>query len=746
MGSNLCSKLQYFSSKIKQASSYGKWREVLSVYTEIQRCGGIQLNDPFVFPIVFKACAKLSWLLHGKSIHASLFKRGFDSFVSVGNSISDFYMKCDDLRSSIRVFDSMAFIDSVSWNVVVFGVLDHGFTEEGLWWFSRSRLWGFETNVSTLVLVIHAYRRSSRSCLYAEMIHGFVSRNGFSKISSVQNSILCVYADCDSSSARKVFDEMSERDVISYSVMIRSYVQSHEPVLGFGLFREMIREAITEPDCITVTNVLKACTVLEDIDVGRLVHGFAIRKGIGSADVFVRNSLIDMYSKGFDVDSAFRVFDETTCCRNIVSWNSILAGFVHNQRYVDALKMFRLMDKEAIVSDEVTLMSLIKVSKFFEQPLTCKSIHCMMIRQRYESNEVVLSSLIDAYTSCGFVSEARKVFDSMLYKDVVSCSTMISGLARAGLPDEAISIFSQMKDKPNAVTIINLLDACSVSADLRKSKWAHGIAIRRGLAISEISVDTSIVDAYAKCGAVETATRTFDQISEKNVVSWTSIISAYAMNGLPDKALASFEEMKREGHTPNSVTYLAALSACSHGGLITQGLKIFKSMVEQHNIKPVLHHYSCIVDMFSRAGEVDTAIELIKNLPEDVKPGASTWGAILSGCRNRLKSGKLSTVEAIIAEVLELEPLCSSGYLLASSVFAAEKSWHDVATMRKLVKERKVKVVAGYSMVVEGTIARRKFLAGKKLDKSSELNDVVLSLHRCIRINDNDKLDLRPIN
>lgn len=729
-GGFLCSKLQALSSKIKQASVNGKWREVLSVYSEIQRAG-IQLNDPLVFPIVFKACAKLSWLLQGRYIHGRLIKRGFESFVSVGNSIADFYMKCGDLCSAMREFDCMVSRDSVSWNVIVFGLLDHGFKEEGLWWFSKSRVWGFDPNVSTLVLVIHAIR-SFRSYLDGEKIHGYVIRSGFWGISSVKNSILCMYAECDSSSARRLFDEMSERDVISWSVVIRSYVQSQEPVLGLKLFREMVREAKTEPDCITLTSVLKACAVLVDIDVGRSVHGFSIRKGFDLADVFVRNSLIDMYSKGFDVDSAFRVFDETTC-RNIVSWNSILAGFVHNQRYVEALKMFHLMGKEAIEADEVTLVVLLQVCKFFEQPLPCKSIHCVVIRHGYESNEVVLSSLIDAYTVCFLVDDARTVFDSMVYKDVVSCSTMISGLSRSGRPDEAISIFCQMKNKPNAITVINLLDACSVSADLRKSKWAHGIAIRRGLATTETSIDTSIVDAYAKCGAIEIARRTFDQIPKKNVVSWTVIITAYAINGLPDKALASFEEMKREGFSPNAVTYLAVLSACNHGGLITQGLMIFKSMVEDHN-KPWLQHYSCIVDMLSRAGEINTAMELIKNLPEDVKPGASAWGSILSGCRNRIKSGIIPS-EAI-AEVLELEPLCSSGYLLASSVFAAEKSWNDVATMRRLVKERKVRVVAGYSMVLEGTMSRR-FLAGEKLSQSDcDLYNVLESLHRCARLDD----------
>ncbi|CAH8363696.1 unnamed protein product [Eruca vesicaria subsp. sativa] len=639
MGSRMCWKVQALSSKIKQASSNGKWREVLSCYSEIQK-SRTQFSDPFVFLIVFKACAKLSWLSQGRCIHTSLFKRGLESFVSVGNSIADFYMKCRDLCSATRAFDSMTSRDYLSWNVVVFGFLEHGFEGKGLWWFSKSRVWGFEPNASTLVLVIQTLR-GFRSYVDGEKIHGYVTRSSFLEIPSVQNPILSLYAEWDLSSARKLFDEMSERDVISWSVVIRCYVQRQEPVFALKLFQEMVRGGKTEPDSVTVTSVLKGCAVLEGVGVGRSVHGFSIRKGFDLGDVFVRNSLVDMYSKGFDVDSAFRVFDEITC-RNIVTWNSILDGFVHNQRNEEALKMFGLMRKEAVEADEVTLVSLLQVCKFFQQPLPCKSVHCILIRWAYESNEVAISALIDAYSSLCLVDNAKTVFESMAFKDVVSCSTMISGLARSGRPGEAISIFCQMKDKPNAITIINLLDACSVSADLRKSRWAYGIAIRRGLATTDISVDTSIVDAYAKCGAIEMARRTFDSVPRKNVASWTVIISAYAINGLPEKALASFEEMKREGCTPNAVTYLAVLSACNHGGLIKQGLMIFKSMVEDHNI-PSLQHYSCLVDMLSRAGEIETAMELINNLPDDIKPGPGAWGSILSGCRNHLKSEIVST-------------------------------------------------------------------------------------------------------
>ncbi|KAK0583249.1 hypothetical protein LWI29_035142 [Acer saccharum] len=317
----------------------------------------------------------------------------------------------------------------------------------------------------------------------------------------------------------------------------------------------------------------------------------------------------------------------------------------------------------------------------------------------------------------------------MKRKDVVSWSTMIAGFAHCGMPDEAISVFRDMKqaeENPHMVTIINLLEACSVSAELSKSRWAHGIAIRGGLA-GEVAVGTGIVDMYSKCGDIEASRKAFDQISKKNVVSWSAMVAAYGMNGLANEALALVDEMKLHGLKPNSVTSLSALSACSHGGLIQEGLSFFKSMVQDHGIEPELEHYSCIVDMLSRAGKLETAMDLINKMPENVKAGASAWGAILSGCR--IHHGNRELGWKATRRILELEPLNSAGYLLASTMYGADGSWIEAAKMRLVAKRRGVKVIAGYSLVHVNNKAF-KFIAGTQTQtQASEIDIVVNQLH-----------------
>lgn len=689
---------------------------------------GIQIIDPSVFPSILKACSNLSFR-RGESFHAGLVKQGFERFTSVGNSIMDFYEKGGDLGSALGVFNCMKSRDSVSWNIIVHGFFVQGALQEGLQWFLHARFVGFEPNTSTLVLVIQACQ-NVRAKLEGIKVHGYVTQSGFLAIRSVQNSLLSMYAEDDMESARTMFDEMCNKDVITWSVVIGGYVRSKEAEVGLQFFGEMVSDDCIEPDGITMVSVLKACTSLGDWIMGRVVHGLVISRGFGF-DQYVGNSLIDMYSKCYDADSAFKVFKEMSQ-RNNVSWNSVLSGFVLNKNHVEALSLIYLMGKEGVEADEVTLVNILQTCKFFVQPFQCKSVHCVIMRRGYESNELVLNSLIDAYAKCSLVELAWELFNGIKRRDVVSWSTMIAGFTYCGKPNEAMAVFQEMtlaQKKLNVVTVINLLEACSALAELRRSKWAHGISIRRGLE-AKVAVGTAIVEMYSKCGAIEDSRKAFKQIPEKNVVSWSAMIAAYGMNGFAREALALLAEMKREGVEPNAVTTLSVLSALSHGGLVEEGLSFFNSMIQDHGIEPGLEHYSCVVDMLGRVGKLDSAMDLIEKIPEGLETGASVWGALLSACRSH---GNSEIGARAISHVLELEPSKSAGYLLASNIYASEGLWTDAARMRRLVKERGVRVVAGYSLVHVNNRACI-FLAGNRSHpQAGEMHGLVDQLHACMK-------------
>lgn len=642
-------------------------------------------------------------------------------------------MKSGDMESALVAFDSMGSnVDSISWNIMVLGYLDHGLLLDGLRWFTQAGVAGFEPNASTLILLLQACRSLGA---YREglKIHGYIIRSGFDSIDSVQNSLLSLYADSDMWSAQKLFDEMPERDVISWSVMISGYAWSEGPGIGLELFKDMLSDDGIRVDGVTVASVLKACSKGEDVHMGKQVHGIVIRRGFND-DLFIGNSLTDMYSKCKDVDSALKVFREMPR-KNNVSWNSIISGFVLHQKFPEALSLFNLMLREGVQPDEVSLVNLLHICKFFLSGLHCKSVHSVMLRKGYALNELLVNSLIDAYAKCSLVDLAWKVFDGIKRKSVVLWSTMIAGLTHCDKPYDAITIFLDMPkagEKPTGITIINLLEACSVLAALRTSKWAHGIAIRQGLA-SDVAVGTAIVHMYSKCGAIDASRKAFDWIPQKNLVSRSAMLAAYGINGLPKDALAMLTEMKSEGLKPNAVTALSILSACNHGGLIEEGLVFFKSMVQDHGIEPGLEHYSCLVDMLGRAGMVDVATDLVKNLPDTLKAGASAWGAILSACRSY---GNREIGVGALSQVVEMEPFNSSGYLLASGLYAAESSWDNAARMRMQVDERCLGSSGGYSLVHFGNEVCR-FVAGDWSNpRAAEIRSMVEQLHSCMGIDE----------
>lgn len=686
-------KVSNWVQRIKDLASKGRWQEVISCHLQMKEAK-LPCPDSSFFPPILKASAFISFRL-AKAIHADILKLGLDSFTLIANSILDFYSKCGSLSCALDAFDHMTNRDSISWNIIVHCHLQQAAFHQGLSLFFRAKVANFIPNISSLVLVVHACCQV-RCFSDGAIIHSYIIRSGLLAESSVQNSLLSMYTELEIKFAQKMFDEMLDRDVITWSVMIGCHLQHDQPDVSLRLFCRMVCEYNVEADGKVAVTVLKACTQSGNIEMGNLLHGFVTRRGLG-CDLFVGNSLLDFYSKYGDSECAFKAFHDMPVT-NVVSWNSLLHGLVQNEKYAEVILLFDTMQTAGVQVDERTLVTMLQVCKSLVNVSQGKSIHAKVIRKGYELNKIVGNCLIDAYAKCKCFSLAWKVFGQIKQRDEVTWSTMIAGFTHCGMPDEAISVFqdmNQMEVKPNAITFLNLIEACSLLAELKTSKWAHAVAIRHGLAC-EVSVGTAILHMYSKCGAIEASRKAFEQITEKNIMSWSAMIAAYGKNGLPHDALALHAKMKSEGMKPNLVTILSALCACSHGGLVEEGLALFKDLVQEYGGEGVSEHYSCVVDLLARAGWLESAFDFLRVLPGGLKSEASAWGALLSACR-RFSSGAVGPIT--VSRVLALEPSSSAGYLQASSLYAVSDSWSNAARMRRLVNERKMKVIAGHSVV-----------------------------------------------
>ncbi|KAE8657412.1 Pentatricopeptide repeat-containing protein [Hibiscus syriacus] len=357
--------------------------------------------------------------------------------------------------------------------------------------------------------------------------------------------------------------------------------------------------------------------------------------------------------------------------RNVVSWTSMLAGYVQNNCAKEALVLFNRM-REAMV----------------------------------ESNHFTLVSLVTAYmyVKCGGLRDARSVFNKLSSVDLVSMTAMIVGYSQSRFPDEALKLFADKKSFgifPNAVTVASLLSACAQLSNLSIGRLVHSLGIRLGVIVptvvkalvdmyakcgairdASVYVGTALLNFYAKCGDSKSARVVFDSMGEKNTVTWSAMIGGYGIQGDSSGFLALFSDMIKENLEPNEVIFTRILSACTHTGRLGEGWKYFNSMCQDYNFVPSMKHYACMVDMLARAGRLEEAFDFIEKLP--FKPDLTLFGAFLHGCglHSRFDLG-----EVAIKKMLDLHPDKACYYVLISNLYASDGRWAQVNRVRELMKQ-----------------------------------------------------------
>ncbi|KAJ7528001.1 hypothetical protein O6H91_16G079800 [Diphasiastrum complanatum] len=468
---------------------------------------------------------------------------------------------------------------------------------------------------------IHAYvcllKGCSRRKALAEgkQVHALIVQSVLDSNILLANTLVRMYSKCGSVlHAHKVFSNMPQHDVYSWTAIISAYADSGEVEEAINLFHQM-QETGLAPDKVLFVPLLKACARLAALEQGRQLHSDIIRRGFQS-DVIVGSTLVNMYAKCGCTEDARELFDNMSE-RNVVSWNAMIAGYAQNGLAKEALALYEQMKQEGVQPDNVTFALLLNACASLAALEQGKLLHSEIIKRGFQLDVVVANTLVDMYAKCGCTEDARELFDNMSERNVVSWTAMIAGYAQNGLGKEALALYEQMKQggmQPNHVTFVLLLNACASLAALEQGKQLHSEIIKRGFQ-SDVVVGSTLVDMYAKCGCTEDARELFDNMSERNVVSWTAMIAGYAQNGLAQEALALFEQMQREGTKPNEVTYISVLSACAHSGLVDQGRYVFDSMCKNHGVTPTKEHYACMVDLLGRAGCLADAELFINKMP-----------------------------------------------------------------------------------------------------------------------------------
>lgn len=675
---------------IRAHSILSLYREGIVIYNDMVR-NNVK-GDRHTYPFVLKLCSECFELQKGLEVHCYVIKVGFDTDVFVNNTLILFYGNCGDLGSAENVFGEMPERDTVSWNTIIRAFSDKGCSFEVMSlfkeMFSQAEC---RPNAVSLVSALPACS-TIRDGMMACQIHCYSMKVGLDTKVNVGNAFIDVYGKCGVvEAAKQVFDEIVEKNSFTWNAIVNSFAFKGFNRDAFHTFRIMIDKGI-ELNSMTVSSVLPVLVELALFDKGREIHGFSVRVGL-DAEISVANSLIDMYAKSGNSVDASNLFYRMDL-RDIVSWNIMVANYAQNGLELEAIEFVRQMKVHGLVPNSVTFTNVLPACARMFALQIGKEIHARLIRTGSATDLFVSNALTDMYAKCSHLNLARNVF-SLSPRDVVSYNTMIFCYSQTNQCLDSLKHFLEMGFlgiKHNTVSYIGVLSACANISALKQGKEIHASAIRRSFD-EDVLVANSLLDMYVKSGEIGLGRKVFNRISRKNSASYTTMILGFGLLGEFYNAINLFEAMSEDGVECDSVSYIAVLSACSHGGLVEEGRKYFGKMLAV-GIEPSQTHYACMIDLLGRSGLIEEALGLINSLP--MKPEANIWGALLGVCKLH---GNLELGCWAAEHLLQLEPDHSGYYILLCNMYAEAGRWEDADRIREMMNLRGVKKNPGYSWV-----------------------------------------------
>ncbi|XP_044463541.1 pentatricopeptide repeat-containing protein At5g55740, chloroplastic [Mangifera indica] len=663
----------FFRLRVKNVFS---WAAIIGLYCRMGLCeeaimGFVEMQDNgvspdnFVVPNVLKACGALGWIGFGRVVHGYVMKVGFNGCVFVASSLIDMYGKCGVLDEARKVFDGMLVKNAVAWNSVIVGYVQNGLNEEAIAVFYDMRLEDVEvTRISVTSLLSASANLDSLE--EGKQAHAIAVVSGMELDNILGSSIINFYSKVGLIvEAELVFSRMIEKDMVTWNLLIACYVQNGQIHKALNMCH-LMRSEFLKFDCVTLASILAAAADTRDIKLGKVAHCYCIRNNL-DCDMVVASSILDMYAKCERTNDAREIFNSISH-RDIVMWNAILSAYANLGLSGETLRLFYQMQLEGTSPNVISWNSVI--------------LGFLRNGQGNEAKDML-----------------RQMQSSGVKPDLITWTTLITGMSQNGFGDEAILFFQKMQEagiKPGAPSITSALSACTDVTSLQNGRAIHGYVTRQHLCLLT-PIATSLVDMYAKCGNIHQAKRIFDIIPSKELPVYNALISGYALHGQAVEALALYKCLLNKGIEPDSITFTNILYACSHAGLVNEGLEIFVNMVSDHNIEPSMEHYGCVVNLLSRCGNLDEAFKVILTMP--YKPDAQIIGSLISSCGVYHET---DLVEYLSKHIFQLEPDNPGNYVALSNAYASAGRWKEVLTVRDLMKEKGLKKIPGCSWIQIG--------------------------------------------
>ncbi|KAK7308517.1 hypothetical protein VNO77_42127 [Canavalia gladiata] len=628
-----------------------------------------------------------------KSLHCHFLKRGASLDPFAQNVLLNAYVQFHSLHDASKLFDEMPLTNTVSFVTLAQGFSRSHQFHHALHLLLRLFREGHDVNpfVFTTLLKLLVSMDLADACW---SVHAYVYKLGHDSDAYVGTALIDAYSvGGNVDAARQVFNGIYCKDMVSWTGMVACYADNccHEDSLQ--LFCRM-RILGYSTNNFTISAALKSCLGLEVFEVGKSVHGCAL-KTCYDRDLYVGTSLLELYSKSGEIVDAQRFFEEMPK-DDLVPWSLMIARYAQGGKSEQALELFCRMRQSSVVPNNFTFASVLRACASLVLLDLGKQIHSCVLKVGLDSNVFVSNALMDVYAKCGEIENSMKLFQESAEKSEVTWNTIIVGYVQLGDGEKAMNLFSNMVGydiQPTEVTYSSVFRACASLAAIEPGRQIHSLTIKT-MYNKEIAVANSLIDMYAKCGRIEDARLAFDKMDKQDEVSWNAIICGYSMHGLGMEALNLFDMMQQTTCKPNKLTFVGVLSACSNTGLLDKGQTYFKSMLQDYSIEPCIEHYTCMVWLLGRSGQFDEAMKLIGEIP--FKHSVMLWRALLGACviHKNLDLGRLCA-----QHVLEMEPHDDATHVLLSNMYATARRWDMVASVRKNMQKKRMKKEPGLSWV-----------------------------------------------
>ncbi|XP_074274535.1 pentatricopeptide repeat-containing protein At4g20770 [Silene latifolia] len=615
----------------------------------------------FTLASVFRACSVLLEVELGRLCHGLAIKVGVDKNMFVGNALLTLYCKCRCVGEGIRAFKELPEPNEVSFTALMGGLVEGRRIEEALGVFKLMHRTRVCIDSVSLSSIVNTCARGEDDGLpykvHGRLVHGLSVKLGFGNDFYFVNSLLDMYTKAgDMDSANIIFQNLSKPSVVSWNIMIAGYGRISKCDKAMETMEKMMSSGY-QPDEVTLINMMASCAKSGDLRLGR------------------------------------RLFD-TMANPTISSWNAMISGYSQIEKNEEAIMLFRKMQLQNVKPDSTTLAivltSCIEMG-FLEGG---NQVHAVSLKATVNNDIYVGSSLITLYSKSGKMDIAKYIFDQLPLVDIVCWNAILAGFSANSREKEAFDFFDTMRRRdirPTQFSYATMVSCCAKQSFPSQGKQLHAQIVKFGF-INDIYVGSALIDMYCKCGNVSGAQDVFDAMPVKNVVVWNEMIHGYAQNGYGNVAARLYSCMISAGEEPDNITFVVILTACSHSGLVDEGIKIFESMLPKHKIKPSLDHYTCIIDALGRAGRLHEAEMLIMRLP--CKDDPVIWEILLSSCR---VYSDIFVAKRAAEKLFSLNPRSCTPYVLLGNIYSSEGRWEEARAIRELMDTNDLNKDGGYS-------------------------------------------------